>query len=162
MRGSLATGLLVAALSFQASAGERKDTVYGASQPDPQTTSDRAVWGAIAYSPSTGRDGIFWGAPTREEAGQTALKHCRNASRQGQGATDCAVAVVIYNDWDDRQIGRSASADKQAPRCGAVAISDGHRFVARRGRSLKEARDGALAACSIRGGNCRLQQDLCT
>lgn len=163
MLKSILMGILVAGWAFQVNAGERRDTTYGATQPDPQTTADRAIWGAIAYSPSTGKDGIFWGAPSRDEAGEIALKHCRSAGRQQAGAVgDCALAIVIFNDWDDRQIGRTARGEDGAPRCGALAVADGRRFAASRGRSLREARAGALAACSSKGVNCRLQQDLCT
>lgn len=125
--------------------------------------SERAIWGAIAYSPSTGKDGIFWGASTRDEASETALRHCRNAAgRKGAPGNDCALAVIVYNDWDDRRIGRTTSAENRAPHCGAVAVAGNHRFAAARGRSLSEARDGALAACSGQGGDCKVQQDLCT
>ena len=163
MRRAFFIGVTLAAMSLPAGAGDNRDTTYGAVQPDPQTTADRAVWGAIAYSPSTGKDGIFWGAATREEARETALRHCRNAIGQKDGAgDDCALAVLVYNDWDDRRIGRTASAHNRAPHCGAVAVGERHRYAAARGRSLDEARDGALAACGDKNGACKVQQDLCT
>ena len=163
MHKALFISVMLAAMSSPADAGENRNTTYGAVQPSPQTTSDRAVWGAIAYSPSTDKDGIFWGAATREEARETALRHCRNAARQKEGARDdCALAVLVYNDWDDRRIGRTASAENRPPHCGAVAVGERHRYAAARGRSLAEARDGALAACADKNSACKVRQDLCT
>jgi Domain of unknown function (DUF4189) len=164
VRRILLLSLVVVGMSFQAFAGDdARDSTYGAAQPDPQTTQDRAVWGAIAYSPSTSKNGLFWGASTRDEARETALRHCRNAAGQKSGAGgDCALAVIIYNDWDDRRIGRIGKAENLAPHCGAIALATNRYFAAARGRSLGEARKEALAACSNKGGNCRVLQDLCT
>ena len=163
MRKTLLIGAVLSALAFQAFAAEKKDTVYGEAQPDPVTTSDRAVWGAIAYSVSTGKNGIFWGAPSRDEARDTALKYCRHAANQKEGSSgDCSLAVIMYNDWDDRRIGRAAADENRAPHCGAVAASSRKSYAASRGRTLKEARDSAMAACSAKGSDCKLIQDLCT
>ncbi|GLS18937.1 hypothetical protein GCM10007874_19540 [Labrys miyagiensis] len=162
MKKTLLMGVLMATLAFPALAAEKKDTRYGDIQPDPVTTSDRAVWGAIAYSPSTGRNGIFYGAPSREEARDTAIRYYRHAAGQRDNArTDCSLAVIMYNDWDDRRFGRVSSEANRAPHCGALAASD-RGYAAERGPTLKEARDAALAVCSTKGSNCKLVQDLCT
>lgn len=163
MKKTLLMAAVMAALMVPVFAAEKKDTTYGDAQPDPMTTSDRAVWGAIAYSPSTGKDGIFWGAASRDEARDTALRHCRHAAAQKDDTgTDCSLAVIMYNDWDDRQIGRTMADENRAPHCGAVATSGRQNYVAARGSTLKEARESALAACSTKSGNCRIVQDLCT
>ena len=164
MKKILLLGAALAVFACQAVAGERGVTRYGDPQPDPETTVARAVWGAIAYSPSTGKNGIFWGAPTRDDAGKTAVKYCQHAANQkdDDAQADCALTIIVYNDWDDRQIGRTTTEENRAPHCGALAVSDARSFSAKRGVSLREARDSALAACSAKGRDCKVVQDICT
>jgi hypothetical protein len=163
MKKILLTGLTLALLACPAIAAEKKkDTRYADIQPDAVTTSDRAVWGAIAYSPSTGKNGIFYGAPSRDEATRTAVKYCRHAADQKDDRGDCSLAVIMYNDWDDRRIGRKTTEANRAPHCGAVAAADHGPYAAMRGPTLKEARESALAACSAKSDQCKVVQDLCT
>ncbi|MGJ4859650.1 DUF4189 domain-containing protein [Labrys sp. La1] len=150
-------------LVAEATADEARVTRYGQAQPEAATTTSRAVWGAIAYSPSRGKTGIFYGAPTRDEARDTALRHCRNAANQRQNvATDCQVTVIVYNDWDDRRIGRRSSPQDRAPHCGAVAASREKNFASVRASTLDAARDGALSQCQQKGQECKIVTDLCT
>ena len=48
----------------------------------------RGGWQAIAYSASTGQDGYAFHFDTKAAAERAALKACR----EGQGASDCAIA----------------------------------------------------------------------
>lgn len=155
--------VLILGLVAEAAADEARVTTYGQAQPEATTTTSRAVWGAIAYSPSRGKTGIFYGAPTRAEARDTALRHCRNAANQKDNvASDCQLATIVYNDWDDRRIGRRSLPQNRAPHCGAVAASREKNFAAVRATTLDAARDGALSRCLQKGQECKIVTDLCT
>ena len=100
-----------------------------------KSSTPRVQQGAIAFDPRTGAWGIANGKASAGDAAQSALLRCREHGG-----------------------GNSQLAASYADRCAAVAaVKSKARFTAAQGRSLAEAKAGAMRACQAQvGGDCVL------
>jgi hypothetical protein len=99
-------------------------------------SAPRVQQGAIAFDPHSGAWGIAYGKASAGDAARSALTRCR----ENGGGGNCQLAASY------------------ADRCAAVAaVKSKARFTAAQGRSLAEAKAGALRACQTQvGGACEL------
>lgn len=125
--------------------------------PAPSAPSHlKGIWAAIAYSATDERHGFFWGADQKEEAENSALKHCENA-----GGRKCSVVATFRNHrhWDDDD----GSGFPYQP-CGVLAVSTEYArgWAAAVAKTGNEAADLALKQCSRSGSSCEIREKVCT
>lgn len=156
----ISSACLVLCLLLQtASTGFSADLDEAGSEPPAPPVVQSGIWGAIAFSPVDGKHGFFWGADKRDEAEETAIKHCRDA-----GGKVCDLVTVFRNHrhWTDDD-----GSGFPYNHCAALAVTNasgngGTHWAAAAAGSRKEAEDQALSQCRIRAEQCKVRESVCT
>jgi hypothetical protein len=124
-------------------------------QDAPATAYDlKGIWGAIAYSASDRQVGMFWGADKKEQAEESALRHCRNTL-----GADCTVVTVFRN-----RRGGTADDGSGFPyeHCGALAIGPAGAMGAASATNRADAETKALDSCGGEEKLCKIREWVCT
>ncbi len=120
--------------------------------PTPPESDGIGIWGAIAYSQVDQKRGIFWGADTRQEAEDTAMKHCLSVS-----GTDCSIVQTFRN---HRHINDD---DGTFPYnyCAVLAVNEqSGDFGVASATTLKGAKQNAMNECGA--STCKIVEKGCT
>ncbi|PWV94770.1 uncharacterized protein DUF4189 [Phyllobacterium myrsinacearum] len=153
---ALLIGLLAMVVGFSP-ASQAADMSAPESIPEP-ALAEKGIWGAIAYSAGDNRHGFFWGADKRDEAENSALKHCENADGKS-----CKIVTVFRNHrhWNDDD-----GTGFPYEHCAALSVGKASGGLSAWGAASeatrRKAEEKATHLCGGEAQACKIREWVCT